>query len=333
MLTTFAQIDGAAIPPMTMPPVRAILLNYNRPADTVTCLESLLELDYPNFRVVLCDNGSTDDSLEQFRTWTAERGVATAWLDRNEAESGTNCPQEPLVVIRNGANLGFTGGNNVGLRFVQRTMSTGYAWLLNNDMVVATNCLRRMVETAEADSRLAAVGATIYEFDAPHVVQEAGGGRLIGSHARVRPNDAGATRTDPVGRERLDYISGGCMLVRRHILDEIGLLDERFFIYLEDVDWCFRMTARGYRIGYCRDAEVRHKESATTGQGSPFKDFHIVRSVFIFGAKHAPAAHARTMAHALYRFVLPKIARAQWKRLAAVGRGYLAYRREMATGR
>jgi GT2 family glycosyltransferase len=310
-----------------MPRVHAIVVNYNGWRDTIQCLESIRRLDYPDLEIIVCDNGSTDESYARLMEWAAP--IPHLDLTREQAETGGYPHADPrLIFIRNTENAGFTGGNNIGLRFVLAKRPGAYAWLLNNDMVVARDSLRQMVELAERDSALAAVGATIYDFVERDVVQEAGGGRLTGKPAFVRPNDAGAVRGSALGSQRLDYISGACMLLRRSALETIGILDERFFIYAEDVDLCVRLQQGGFTIGYCQGAEVWHKASATTGGRHPFKDYHIVRSVFLFGEKHSPKSRVRSVIHGLYRFVLPKVARAEWNRLAAVVRGYLAYRRD-----
>jgi GT2 family glycosyltransferase/2-polyprenyl-3-methyl-5-hydroxy-6-metoxy-1,4-benzoquinol methylase len=311
------------------PPVDVIILNYNRCDDTLQCIESVCALDYPTVRIVVCDNGSTDASDRRVAEWAASRGIVCAVLSREDAEQGGVAADAGIVVIQNGGNLGFAAGNNVGMRFAAASRSDAYVWLVNNDVVVLPDSLRHMVAVAEADSRVGMVGATILEFDEPDRVQEAGGGRLTRFPGFVTPNDAGRSREDAIGTLPLDYVSGACVLVRRAVIERIGILDERFFMYAEDIDWGHRARAAGFTLAYARAAEVRHKGSASTGRRSPVKDYHITRSTFLLGFKYGRRG-LRPLATSVYVLALPKLVRGEWKRLGAVIRAYRDARRAAA---
>jgi GT2 family glycosyltransferase len=339
-------------PTAGLPPVHALVLNYNGWPHTIECLESLMRVEYPALRIIVCDNGSTDDSWTRLLDWASGTSVpATSaspalrhlshpptpkpitygHLTREDAERGAELPAETrFLFIQNGENLGFTGGNNVGLRYFLASAACGYVWLLNNDMVVAPDALRQMIELAESDHTIAAVGATLFEYSDPDVVQEAGGGQLTGWHGLVKSNDVGARRGARLGLTKLDYVSGGCMVIRRAALEQVGLLDERFFIYGEDLDWCVRPRSRGFTLGYAAAANIWHKRSATTSRRAAFYDYHQVRSAFLFVDKHSPRMLPIAMAHGVYRFVLPKLMRGEWTRLKAVVRGYADFRQESA---
>ena len=329
---------------MTEPRVAILLLNWNGWNDTLECLESIFRLDYRNFVVVLCDNASTDGSVDRFREWIggtsshvrvadARRGqsaipirrpIPFVELTRAEAEAGQPVPPDARVVlVQNGANLGFAEGNNVGLRYLQTQADIEYVWILNNDVVVDRAALTELVKCAGSEPGIGGVGATIYEYSEPDVVQAAGGGvfsprnvspRLITAPRSVRESQAGAPT--------LDFISGACMLVRLNELRTVGLIDESFFIYCEDVDLCVRLRASGSRLVHATAARVWHKGGSTVGHRSARHDYYTIRNTMALVRKHYPLMTPFIATYLIYRAVLPKILRGQWVRLAAGWRGY-----------
>jgi GT2 family glycosyltransferase/ADP-heptose:LPS heptosyltransferase len=287
---------------MPAPRVRILLLNWNNATDTIECLESVFALDYDRFDVVLCDNGSTDGSVERIAAWAAARGTPV-----------------PLRILEIGANLGFAGGNNVGLRAILAEGGAEYVWLLNNDTVVAPGTLRALVERARETPSVGAVGGTMLEYHAPHRVQGVAGGRLSLWHGMMshigygRP--ASAPRRQP---RRLDFVSGCCLLMPVSVLEEVGLLDERFFMYGEDYDWSVRMRHHGKVLVYAPSAEVWHKGGGTSVYGSPVHDYGNVIAPLLLIAKHHPWRLPVAVAYSLYRCLLPKIVRLEWRRLVIV---------------
>lgn len=192
---------------MAEPLVYIQILNYRAWRDTVACLGALEKLEYPNYRVLVLDNASDNDSVAQIRA--AFPGVEVLELERN---------------------LGFAGGNNVGIR---RALAEGaaYVWLLNPDTLPDARALAAMVEQAQQDARIGAVGSVLYEMDRPEQVQAWGGGEVVWPWGLIRllnhERQAG----------RLNYISGASLLLRRAALERVGLLDEGFFMYGEDATW------------------------------------------------------------------------------------------------
>jgi GT2 family glycosyltransferase len=328
---------------MSLPRVQILILNWNGFRDTIACLKSVFALDYPDFGVVVCDNGSSDGSLARIREW-AEQGqllttegdeyalpraatsgtpIRSVEYDRDEAERGGRAMEDArLVLINTGGNVGFAAGNNVGFRYLLRRADARYGWLLNNDTVVAPSALREVVRRAEDDSRCAAVGATLFELDEPDCVQEMGGGESLW-HGMVRVIGRGLPAGAPRPAElELDYVRGGCALIRRDVLTRVGLLDERFFLYAEDVDWGIRMRNAGYTLRYAPCAHVWHKGSGTFKRASPNNDYHNVRGALLLVQKHHPARLPLAVAYSVFRCLSPKLPRREWARLAAVARSY-----------
>lgn len=326
------------------PRVSILILNTNGWQDTLECLESVFRLDYPNYQVILCDNGSVDGSVDRIREWLSgvrdaevgnealsyltrppvKKPLSCVELDREGAERGNEKSRAvDLLLIQNGANRGFAVGNNIGLRYMLASGGTSFVWLLNNDTVVAPDSLRHMVDLGRDDPTIGAIGATMLEYRRPEVIQFAGGQFMSRWTGMAPPLAADTPRSAARQlRPKLNFICGGCLLVPVSVLERVGLLDERFFVYAEDADFCFRVAAAGYAIAYAPAAEIWHKGGATTVPQSPFNDFHNVRSALLLARKYRPALFPIAFLYSAYRFVLPKIARRQWERLSVVVRAY-----------
>ncbi len=240
---------------ITFPSVGIIVLTWNGREDTLGCLESLSQLDYPNLEIVVVDNGSTD-------------GTVSAVQERF-----------PMVtVLENVENLGYTGGNNVGLQYVL-AQGADYVLLLNNDTKVDPDFLHRLVDATEADSRIGMAGPTIYYHEQPEVIWSAGGAidwrrgstYMVGLNER----DEGQFGTEP---RPVDFVTGCCILVRREVLEQVGLLDERFFAYYEETEWCIRAVRAGYNVVHVPLAQVWHKITPSDRADSPLVHYYMTRN-------------------------------------------------------
>jgi GT2 family glycosyltransferase len=241
------------------PVVWIVVLNWNRPQDTVQCVSSLRQLDYPAYRMLVVDNGSTDESVEVFR----------------------KLPDVDLLV--NDQNLGFAAGNNRGIEYALER-GADYVLLLNNDTTVSPSLLAVLVEVAETDRRIGIVGPIIYYLDRPADVWFAGMRFRYGLYvARL-----GLHLRSPLAPiEDVDFISGCGMFVRRETWQCVGLFDPRFFMYYEDLDLCIRARRAGYRVVCATQGHMWHALSASTGgPDSPLKQYYQVRSTFLFCEKH-----------------------------------------------
>ena len=242
-----------------LPQVVVTVLNWNGRDDTLACLDSLQAVCYPNFGVIVVDNGSSDGSV-----------AAIHHRFPNQA------------VIETGENLGFAGGNNVGLRYA-RERGADYALLLNNDTEVASDFLALLVDVIDADPSIGVVGPTIYYHDPSDVIWSAGGGidwrrgdsYMIGLDQRE--DDAGWALRE------VDFISGCALLVRMSALDRVGDLDERFFAYYEETEWCVRIQRGGYRIVHVPESRVWHKIPLQDGRAkSPSVHYYMTRNRLLF---------------------------------------------------
>jgi GT2 family glycosyltransferase len=335
------------------PPAHVLVLNWNGWRDTIECLESVFRLDYPDLRVIVCDNASTDGSLDRIREWAEGRlvpqpgrseplrqlswppmpkPIAYVEYAKAAAERGgeRNTVDTPLILIQTGANLGFGGGNNVGLRYLLARQESGYVWVLNNDIVVARDSLRRLVEVAESDESIGGVGATLLRYNRPDVIESTGGGTVARWQGLPRvvtaTNGRGSERSATV---RLDYLTGGCIVTRMSALADVGLIDERYFLYGEDVDWSLRAQARGWQLAVCPGAKVWHKGGKSVGHRSPRHDYYIVKSGLLLVHKFNPRLLPFAVGYSAYRCLLPKVIRGQWERVRAVASAYHDFLRQV----
>jgi GT2 family glycosyltransferase len=324
-----------------------LILNWNGWRDTLECMESVLQLHYSPVRIIVCDNGSTDDSLERIREWARGNGapvvtksplaspvrqrahpITVVEYDRRTAEGGGDAAASDanLVLIAANENLGFAGGNNVGLRFLLASGSKDLVCLLNNDMVVAPDSLTWMVAGLMSDASIGCVGPTWLEYYAPDVVQAAAGGKVVDWQGLPRPHSScGQPRGSWSARhpDRLDFIGMGCMLLSVDVVRQVGLIDEQFFLYCEDIDYSLRLRNRGLRLAFVPEAEVWHKAGASSVHGSVLHDYHMVRSSLLLVRKFEPASFPAAIAYSLVRCALPKLVRGQWGRFEATMKAYV----------
>ena len=231
------------------PSVVVVVLNWCGEADTAACLESLARSDYPALQVLLVDNGSPDGSGERLHA---------------------AFPHAPY--LQTGRNLGFTGGNNRGIAWA-RAQGAELVVVLNNDTVVAPDCISRLVAAVGAGPDVGAVAPTMLVHDAPDRVWYAGGTlslvRGIGRHRGEGARDPGV---DAAGDAvEVSFLTGCCMLLTRRALDAVGGFEESYFAYGEDVDLSFRLARAGFRLLHEPRARLWHRVPVAPGEPSPFQ--------------------------------------------------------------
>jgi GT2 family glycosyltransferase len=243
------------------PLVDVIILNWNRPQDTIDCVESILHSDYARYRVTVVDNGSTDDSVQRVQARFGDR----------------------VCVVANEANLGFAEGNNRG---IEHALAHGadFTLLLNNDTTIAPDMLSEMARAMCSDAQIGIAGPVIYYSGRPEVVWFAGMRFRYGLYTVRKGLHLKLPLADI---EPVDFISGCGMMVRREVWERVGRFDSRFFMYYEDLDLCIRAAKQGYRIVCAARANMWHALSASTGgPDSPLKQYYQVKSTLLFCRKH-----------------------------------------------
>ncbi|HEY5426201.1 MAG TPA: glycosyltransferase family 2 protein [Candidatus Tumulicola sp.] len=300
------------------PRVVAVVLNWNAWRDTIACVESLLESNCVPNRIVICDNGSLDDSVARLMEWGERRGSFVAFGAPAEALDGP-ASDAPLVLVRLPENGGYARGNNLGIRYAIERCEAEYVWILNNDTIVEREALERMIEVATADPSVGIVGSKLLRHDAPDTIQALGGGYIVPilCHDTQLGNGrkAAGVGTKPI---LLDHLVGASLLVRAEAVRRVGPIDESYFLYREETDWCIRMRRAGWKLYCCTTATVWHKQSHSIGFKSPLHDYYAVRNMLRLVWKFYPAAMPTAFGYFAVRALAPKLLRFEFARLQAV---------------
>jgi GT2 family glycosyltransferase len=257
--------------------VVCVVLNWRRPEDTVACIQSLLLSVYDNLRIVVVDNGSNDGSA--------------ALIEKTFSHI------DNLEVISLQENVGFSAGNNVGIRHALG-MGADFVWILNNDTVVHREALTNLVKVLEDNPKAGAVGATLFHMDRPNVVQ--GGAGDISVVTGFSRGHHGVTANGEV-----DYLCGASLVLRREAIEEVGLVDEGYFLYWEDSDLSLRLGVAGWQLFISDAAVVWHQESMNfvyNRSMSPHTYLtDLVTSNQILTIIHGAARNSRLAGHGRWR--------------------------------
>lgn len=246
------------------PLVAVILVNYNGYEDTIACIKSLQKITYPNYKIIVVNNGSSEKPTEGQESFLREN---TEYLDGTE-------------------NKGFSGGNNIGMKYADRFLPKYYL-LLNNDTEVKEDFLDVLVQTAENNSDAGLVCGKIYQYYNSGHIWFAGGTmdpeRGITTHYRYNEEDHDFS--DRV--EEIDFATGCLWLLPVETVKKVGYMDESFFLYCEDDEYCLRLKKHGLKLLYCNRAIIYHKVSQSTGANSPMQQYYILRNKLYIIQKYA----------------------------------------------
>lgn len=280
--------------------VYIVVLNWNGWKDTLSCLDSLIELNYNEYKIVVCDNNSSNDSVKRITDWYESKkdshpylvDADYQYLDSSNLDSFSSQAKKGFYLIQTGSNLGFAGGNNVGLRFALNQNDMSHVWILNNDTVVEPSALSALTNKVSTDNKIGLCGSRMVYFHDRDKLQGIGGQYkpLLATTRHIAEGEPADTVFDErVIEKELDYVIGASMLITRACLEDVGLLSEDYFLYFEEFDYCQRLANRGYRFSIATDSWVYHKEGGSTESGrSVVSDFYQVRNRLIITKKYFP---------------------------------------------
>jgi GT2 family glycosyltransferase len=299
-----------------------IILNWNGWRDTIRCLESIFKLDYKNYTVIVCDNNSEDNSLSYIKEWAngllnidiedvnlllkkylapvVQKPINYIQLSREEIEEEKYRENNntPLILIQTGDNLGYAGGNNIGLKYVLSIQDFSYVWILNNDTIVEKEALCSMVNFVSNKPKVGICGSLILNYYSPNKIL-AVGGAIFNTFLATSKHVGFNMEDNEINIEKflsvdVSYIVGASMLVSKQFLLDVGLLCEEYFLYYEEVDWATRAKRKKYDITYCTNSRIYHKEGASTNLSqsrdlyNPIADYLTQRNALKITLKFYP---------------------------------------------
>jgi len=312
--------------PKEWPKVAIIILNWNGWKDTIECLESVFRNTYPNYQVIVIDNGSTNASMEKIKAWAegkqevltpepthtlyylshppVKKTIPYICYTREEAEKSGNFKLEekvtkklqehrkanskelnptsayPLIFIQTGENLGYAGGNNIGIKIAMKN-NVEYVLILNNDVVVAPDSLDPLVFALNDNSEVGIVGGILLYYDNKNIIQNTGGyinfytGQV---YTKGNLNEISSVREDILIKRNVDFICGAAIMIKTDVFVECGLFDEDFFLYNEEAEFCFRIKKWGYKVLFIPTSKVWHKECISTKKIPKRTFFYQIRN-------------------------------------------------------
>lgn len=242
-----------------MKQVTVIILNYKTKKLTLECINSVKKSSYKNIEIIIVDNNSEDGLEDEIKKLSQ------------------------ISFIQTGENLGYTGGNNIGIKKALM-LNSDYIFILNSDTELEKNAIENLIRVGEKDDNYGIIAPKILFAD-KKTVWFAGGvfdkKNILGSHKGVDQMDEGQFNVEM----ETDYVTGAAIFVKKEVIDKIGLFDERYFLYYEDSDFCTRAKNVGFKIIYAPKAVVYHENAKSTGLGSSLQDYFITRNRMLYASK------------------------------------------------
>lgn len=294
--------------------VDIILINYNGADDTIECIESLWKMNFQDFRIIVIENGSTDNSVSQLSAFISlHDGVVEKVGTDDEPKSETR-----LIGLISEVNKGFAAGNNIGIHYSMASSESGYIWLLNNDTTVDPQALHELVNAyshrkACPEDNPGILGSKILLYHNRNQIQALGGHF---NPYRVKVKLTGMLEKDegqydqPI--ENLDMVLGASMFVDKEFVRKVGMLNEKYFLYNEELDWSYRAKQQGLNTICQTSSIVYHKQGASTknklrGSKSEFAMYHMFASLIKFYQAYYPRLILRARLIILMKLVRMKM--------------------------
>lgn len=249
----------------TEPKVFVILINWNQEQDVYECLDSLRKLHYSNYEVIVVDNASTDGSANRIK-----------------------CKFPEIILLRNEENLGYAGGNNVGIKLALKH-GAEYILLLNSDTVASKSLLSVLIEALAINKSLGIVGPAIYLYNEPNYLNFGVGNinRNTGFVEHFLKN--GKYLPQYVGKSLIycTFLTGCAMLIKRKVFEKVGFLDTDYFYLSEDTDFCVRAVDNNFKLAHIPKTKIWHKGASSCGGfDSPFRLYYETRNRLLFVKKN-----------------------------------------------
>lgn len=290
---------------MNFPQIDMIILNWNGPDDTIECLESVYKLDYPNYNVILVDNGSEDDSIKKIKKYCeGEIEAESKFFDytpvnkpikifeysenhlnifeNDKLEFNSSPPNKKVILIKNHSNKGYAEGNNVGMRFVLEQLNSDYILILNNDIVVDPNFLGELVTIARENPDVGILGPANLSYYEPDKVDSMGAKMNFwtGGWKPIETNKH--TSGNNMGYIDVDFVLGAAFMIKREVIERIGVFYSPYFANWEETEYCIKAKNSDFRVISVPKSKIWHKVSSSISLNNPNRIYWILRNNIIF---------------------------------------------------
>jgi len=301
--------------PKEWPKVGIIILNWNGWKDTIECLESLFQITYPNYYVVVVDNGSEDESIgkiikycegkikveSKFLKYSYEnKPIKVIEYKREEAEVGRDKKKEiinlpsnkKLIIIKNEKNYGFAKSNNIGIRYILKIIELDYVLLLNNDTVVDKGFLKSGIELMEEKKDVGIVTGKIFYYDDSQRIWVAGGhiNIFLGTGGGVGANQLDNGQFNEI--KEIGYAPGTMMLIKRSVIEKVGFLPECYFAGGEEKEFAIKVLRKGYKIIYNPNSIIFHKVGMSSNPSLKYR-YNSRRNKLLFIERNFPKPYQK----------------------------------------
>ena len=245
-------------------PVGIVICNWNKKDYVLKCIESVKQLNYKNYDITVVDNASTDGSVE---------AIEAKYPD--------------ITLIKNTENKGGSGGFNTGIKYMIEKGKYKYIYLLDNDVILDKNALYELVKAMELDNDLGIAGSKIYVMDTSNQIQELGAW-IDWNKGYILPNKKGYIEKDEIIQNvEVDYVPACSLLVRTEAIQKAGIMDQKYFLYWDDIEWGYRIKSNGYKVKAISNSKVWHK-MGVANKTSTLTTYYFWRNRIHFFNKYAP---------------------------------------------
>lgn len=244
--------------------VSIVLLNYNGYEDTISCFQSLQNISYENYDIIIIDNDSPDKSMHKLITYMQKNKLEHEYFNaQQDAMEPLANKMTKTTLIQSGFNGGYGHGNNIGIKYALK-QGADYILVLNNDTIVEPDFLEPMVQMCEEDKNIGIASGKIYFYDRPDTIWF-NGGKFSPCTAKVEHFNFNEKDIGQLPKEPVTFISGCMWLIPKKVFDTVGLINEEYFMYVEDLEFCQRVLHEGYILKVIDEANIYHKVGSSTG--------------------------------------------------------------------
>lgn len=279
--------------------VTIIVLNYCNSTDTIDCLKSFEKIRYQAFNVVIIDNNSNDNSFDIIKNYLKTMKNKRVAFFNSTLDSQHDVNDYDYILINSKHNGGYGFGNNIGIKYAL-SKNCDYILVLNNDTIVDPDFLEPLIDTCRKKTNIGILTSKIYYHDRPDVIWF-NGGSFSQCTAQVKHINIGEENSGQTPYKKNTFISGCMWFIPKNIFDTVGLINEDYFMYIEDLEFSQRVLREGYELAVCPESVIWHKVGSTTGGGlSEFSVYWRSKNMNHFIRNYITTLHCKITASVIY---------------------------------